>query len=95
MGERQPLMSMEEAARELGCCRQVLRGIIKARRLPYILVGRRKKIDPRDLEAYRRENRQTAPEPVAPPPRRRRLPSGASVLRLADVKASMLAKRED
>ena len=46
----EPLLSQKAAADRLGVCRTTIWKMVKAGQIPTILIGKRRLIDPRDLE---------------------------------------------
>ena len=47
---KEPLLSQKAAADRLGVCRTTIWKMIKAGQIPTVLIGKRRLIDPRDLE---------------------------------------------
>ena len=45
-----PLLSQKAAADRLGVCRTTIWKMVKAGQIPTVLIGKRRLIDPRDLE---------------------------------------------
>ena len=47
---KEPLLSQKAAADRLGVCRTTIWKMVKAGQIPTVLIGKRRLIDPRDLE---------------------------------------------
>jgi excisionase family DNA binding protein len=65
------LLSLKEAAERLDICTKTLQRLIEARELPYVLVGRRRKIDSKDIERFIEDHKHVAPGPSISRPARR------------------------
>jgi excisionase family DNA binding protein len=66
------LLTMQEAADRLNISTKLLRAEVRARRLRFILVGKRRRFTPQDLEDYIAGQRQEyAPKPANAKPRGR------------------------
>jgi excisionase family DNA binding protein len=46
----QPLLSQKAAGERLGVCRTTIWKMVKSGQIPSVLIGKRRLIDPRDLE---------------------------------------------
>lgn len=57
------LMTAEEAAKALAICDKVFRREVRAKRIRYIMIGRRKKFTASDLQAYIDSQRGAVPCP--------------------------------
>ena len=65
------LLSLPDAADRLGICTKTLKRLIQARELPYIWIGRRRKIDSSDIERFIDSHKHVAPGPSISRPVRR------------------------
>jgi excisionase family DNA binding protein len=65
------LISLNEAAERLDICVKTLQRLIQAREMPYVMVGRRRKIDSKDIERFIEDHKHVAPGPSISRPARR------------------------
>ena len=60
---KEPLLSQKAAADRLGVCRTTIWKMVKAGQIPTVLIGKRRLIDPRDLEALIQNSKVYRSEP--------------------------------
>jgi excisionase family DNA binding protein len=53
-----PLLTTQQAAKELGINRDAIYKLLKIGQLPYRMVGSQRRIAPEDLETFRNKQRQ-------------------------------------
>lgn len=54
------LLTLQEAAASLKVCSKTLRGMVDEGKLPHVMVGARKRIDPADIAAFIRRRKKVS-----------------------------------